>query len=343
VTHLPQDTFTTNAGGEIAFEVQPQPGQTEVAISFGGQTYVLELADAVVPPGTGPLSVSFDVLDFSDPSSALQSTATIVADFGGWTPTQPVVWTVEDVVNPSAPWWLRGPAAKNGLSWGPTANGASMWSADAVEGTPPSGDTAQLTDIVGQRTVLVKVETELDGTPFSATANVTFGRGPLSVFSTAPSSGTAQFMTNTGIALGNWAVTSPSNSFPAAAACGGSVDNASVTITVIFPTVTVNYAPGSGWETIYLQPFNVNSLYSTTSRLPSYPEIVAVGRNVSTFYPTISKKGAAVAAGWADEYYISGNIDSISLDYGHYVYKPHANDGIIIISSFSDYFVCVAP
>ena len=48
---------------------------------------------------------------------------------------------------------------------------------------------ASLTDIVGERTVTVKAEVRVNGTPCTATQTVSFGAGPLAVFAGKPGRG----------------------------------------------------------------------------------------------------------------------------------------------------------
>ncbi len=86
--------------------------------------------------------------------------------------------------------WARPADRWNGLCWGRNALSLSGPEEDRLrmEGTPPVGATAFLTDIAGERDVTVQASVTLKktGATHTATARVAFGKGPLSVFAGAP-------------------------------------------------------------------------------------------------------------------------------------------------------------
>jgi hypothetical protein len=258
--------------------------------------------------------VTFDYADFNDPAAGYKSTATITPDFSGKTPTGPVTWSVENVVGPVAVWWGQPAGAKNGLSWGTTPDSSgymppsASWP-DAVLGVWPAGPVAQLTDVVGSRTVKVKAETTIDGVLYSRTIDVTFGDGPLSVFTSFPVTTGLAWATLGGTVNEAADFVLPTNTFPAAAHCGGTVNNTAVTITGSPGSQTITYptSPGSGWttQTLYGELYGV----STTSKLPNFDQIAVVSnRGISNFS---LGKGAAQAAGWpmaTNQFYLTSYI-----------------------------------
>lgn len=86
--------------------------------------------------------------------------------------------------------WARPADRWNGLCWGGNALSLSEPEEDGLRmaGAAPVGQTASLTDIVGERDVTVQASVTLKktGATHTATARVVFGKGPLSVFAGAP-------------------------------------------------------------------------------------------------------------------------------------------------------------
>jgi hypothetical protein len=309
-TGLPEDSFTANDQGEVFIGIQGAPGQTEVAINIGGQDYLVDLA-----PVQGNAQVILDYVNFNDPATGYQSVATVTPFFGGLTPTNPVTWTVESIRNPTHPWWLRSGTSYAGLTWGLAADpaaytGAGNWP-DTVRGTAPTGPVAQITDVVGSRSVTLKAETTIDGVMYSETMDVTFGPGPLSVFRTAPavgvkwarSAGNAATAADPGNDGNMLALNGNSGAdFPAAVQiCGGSINVSAITSTTTVPgshNAGFDYTPGSGWE----QDIKWASLSrALNSKLPHYDQLIAVSMYSTTHNPGIPRKGAALAAGWPDD------------------------------------------
>jgi hypothetical protein len=275
-----------------------------------------------------PTERSYDFPSVLEPKG-YQSTATIEAKFSkdgvAQTISEPVTWTIADVQN-SAPSWNRASNAKNGLVWGDTVDSTNSlnyrWTNDQVGGSFPNGATVKLTDVVGQRTVILKAETAISGVTYSATVAVTFGKGPLSVFSKPPSTGGRQWATAFGIkATKDETYDSPppthrgdftdaSTTFPAAEFCGGTVHSGSSDITVggsgsYF--YTADFTKGKNLNH-WRAGDKANRYYSTTSKLPTFGQLVAVSAYDGDYHPNVKRKGAALAAGWADssdskEYY----------------------------------------
>ena len=137
--------------------------------------------------------------------------------------------------------WNRSTGAYNGLTWGENALSLSGFESDNTSGpsgTAPTGETASLTDIVGERKVQVKATISHDEQKYTATTEVTFGEGPLAAFAGTPKGGM----------MWNAAVNT----------CGGQ------------------------------------------NKLPTTAQLRAVAGG--------SGKGAALAAGWPDDYYNAGDF-----------------------------------
>jgi hypothetical protein len=100
-----------------------------------------------------------------------------------------VCWTILNVQNNSRA-WSRKPGDLNGLAWGEAELcEATDWQATPVVGGPSmstSSGSVKLTDVVGERIVTLKAETTIIGVPFTETNDVSFGKGPLSVFTNPP-------------------------------------------------------------------------------------------------------------------------------------------------------------
>jgi hypothetical protein len=249
--------------------------------------------------------------------------------------TVPVTWSVVEVVNPSAPWWLRSPGAKNGLTWGNLADGTSSWSADVVVGTASTTDTVQLTDVVGSRTVTLEASVTIGGVSYTGQETVSFGDGPLSVFTKAPESGkkwAVRAGTQWTAASYNGDFTADDNSFPAAAYCDGTVNNMSsnngvgVTQTGGSPPYAATFDTSNGWR---VGDFWSSEYYSTTSKLPTIGQLVAVSKYNASYDPTIYRKGAAFAANWPDDSYGSGYYEYWTGQVGFYgAYGGFYADGV---------------
>jgi hypothetical protein len=297
-TGQPKGVFTTDANGEIAFKVIPQPGQTKVVVTVGGQSFGVDLEEVVLTPA---MTGAVDYYSFNSGSVGYQSTATLTVDFGA-PATNPITWSIESVANSSAA-WRRGVGDPHGLTWGQSADGTTDWSATPVAGSPPNSTTAHLTDVVGERAVVVKASTILNGVAVANVLTVNFGPGPLSVFRNV-------FFNNR-----PWSSTHLEPAFRMTASphegpqsCQPSWEDTVLLTTP--PTIGVEYTSYPGpWvlKTDYAPiPFG----YSTTSKLPEKMDLVAVARydSGSNNYATPSK-GAALAAGWDMAYkYWTGAI-----------------------------------
>jgi hypothetical protein len=181
-----------------------------------------------------------------------------------------------------------------------------MWTNDEVGGSVPNAATIKLTDVVGQRTVKLRAKTAIGGVTYSDTTVVTFGKGPLSVFTKPPSSGmrwaTARGIPATAGSFGDFtALTNPSG-FPAAAFCGGTVHTGSSDIMVGgsgLESYTVDFTYGINSN--HWRDRSTDKYYSLTSKLPTLGQLMAVSAYNSEFINHIKSKGAAQASGWPDD------------------------------------------
>jgi hypothetical protein len=301
----PTKTFVTDAKGQFVMKVLPTGGQTEVILTIGGEKFKVDLDEAAGSGGSG-FEVTFDFFNFNSAAAEFESTATIKPNFDGKVPTGPVTWSVVSIQNPQKPWWLRGPSDPNGLTWGPQATPygymyPNIWP-NFIMGPIPQGPVAQLTDVVGNRTVTVKAETTIDGVLHSRTIDVTFGDGPLSVFTSVPVFSMIQWAAKCcnasfGVAS-NFTTLNGSNPthFPAAVQiCGGSVNPGAITSTTTYVphSATFDTSPGSGWRQA-----SYNSYYSTTSKLPTVEQLQNVSGYGYLINPSLPRRGASYAAGW---------------------------------------------
>jgi hypothetical protein len=254
-----------------------------------------------------------------------QSTATVtVTDYDDGGVSRPltggatVLWSVKSVGNPSAAWWLRGAAAKNGLTWGDKADGTSSWAVDGVVGMASTSGIVQLTDIVGSRSVTLKASVCIGGSGgesakalcsanggawYTDETTVSFGAGPLSVFTTNPNDGrgkawTTLFGTSAGTGNGDFASTG--NTFPAAGTAHGSVRNDTVSTSGSMPSMTAAF--GAGWTAGEI----TDGHYSTTANLPKVSQLLAVAKYNGRSNSGVLRKGAAFAAGWPDSAFKEG-------------------------------------
>jgi hypothetical protein len=249
-----------------------------------------------VPPSPPPPLVTFDYVDFDTAASGRKSTATVTPYFGGVTPTGPITWTIASVQNPTAAWWKRSASDPRGLTWGSTPDSSSYWTSATVEGTAPTGMTAQLTDIIGNRTVRVRAVTTIDGATVAIEIDVTFGNGPLSAFAGGPTATTSQFAT----AVDANAVLAANPTDPGVfnvvvGVCGGTVPVDKITVTgPPSPTLTITEDP------LFWTPNAPGSwaFFSTDMKLPTYDQLLGVSRHNGILMPGFRRHGAALAAGW---------------------------------------------
>ena len=246
------------------------------------------------------VSVSPDDFSTTPPYYAVATiTARIRNADGSISPVTTMVnWSVLDsLVNlpldkdPDHPVWRRAPNALNGLAWGrelpPELLRRSEANRSGREFDPdanrPTGDTAFLMDIVGSRTVTVQAQTRVLGTPMSATTRITFGNGPLSVFTKGPSPTPLK-----------WAKTNPLSeavSFPAASYCNGNI-----------PVEHFTGRPNDSWtDTMRRSPDGGIYLYAEGSSLPTVTQLQAVSSAGEGGF-----SGAGLAAGWPDDDYWTG-------------------------------------
>jgi hypothetical protein len=180
----------------------------------------------------------------------------------------------------------------------------------------------------------------VDGNPYTKDFDVTFGKGPLSVFASAPVPGLmwarfsgSQYNTSSPYD-GDFTTLNGASAadFPAAVGeCGGRVAADAITVDETFSTppyaINVDTSPGTGWN-IDDEGF-IDMYHTTTSKLPSISRLVPVSR-YSSYRPDIPRKGAAFAAGWPDDPSGLGN-------YSYYTYNIYFNNVNATISVLNVY------
>ncbi|MDR0882427.1 MAG: inverse autotransporter beta domain-containing protein, partial [Candidatus Adiutrix sp.] len=383
LTGAASGVLTTDDSGLIRLEVDPngQTGTTTATLTAGKTTKEFTLGLTGGPPASPHLIFTpSNGPTFTTPgASGYQSTASVKVEFiddKGVTRaiTEAVTWTVKSISNPSPAWWRRGATALNGLTWGDTADGGSCWGVATVDGATCTGITGdghgvegavptvaeiQLTDVVGSRSVILEASVTIDGVVYTGEETISFGAGPLSVFSSAPALG-HKWARSAGTpwttAYGDFTtlIASSATDFPAAAGvCGGSVMNDQITVTNLGgtpPSYNASFDTSSGgWRVgdVYSDEY-----YSTTSNLPTLGQLVAVSRYNSSFNPGELRKGAALAAGWPDDangsgYYIywTGQV-YFGPGSGHFyargVYLASGSDLYNVIDDYP-VAVCAAP
>jgi hypothetical protein len=237
----------------------------------------------------------------------------------------------------------------HGLAWGDSEiDGTTKWNATPVIGglsINTSTGTVSLSDVVGERRVTLKAETTINGTQHTETIVVSFGQGPLSVFTKPPSSKRMQWATARGIPAtagenntGDFTDLINPSGFPAADFCGGTVHSKSSYITVDgsdSSSYTADFTKGKQinyWIDGYRR---VNRYYSTTSKLPTLGQLVAVSAYDGRIHSDVKRKGAAIAAGWPNDTdnegyypYWSGQVLFYSDGYfsADFVYLADGND-----------------
>jgi hypothetical protein len=200
-------------------------------------------------------------------------------------------------------------------------DGSTDWNTTPVIGGPSittSSGSVKLTDVVGERIVTLKAETTINGFPFRETIDVSFGKGPLSVFAKPPINGGLPWATADRIAVidKNNDFTASSTIFPASEFCGGTVHVGSSDIIIEGSgsgpeSYTADFSGGlilGHWRHGDLLP---NSYYSITSKLPTLGQLIAVSAQEKGI-GKITQKGAAIAAGWPRARYSTGQVFFLS-------------------------------
>jgi hypothetical protein len=267
--------------------------------------------------------LDYDDVDYLFPESELpkgyQSTASVELIFyenGQEVKPDQVRWAIERVQNKALA-WNREPGALTGLAWGDSeVDGATDWKATPIIGGPSittSSGLVMLTDVVGERVVILKAETTINGRFYKETIEVSFGKGPLSVFSKPPSPTGLRWATAMGMKatkdegkpkIGDFTATS--TTFPAAKFCGGTVFNGSSDITIKGRGPDKYFSDFSGgvnsghWRCSDTDP-DGDFYYSITSKLPTLGQLLAVAAFKEGFSDEINRKGVALAAGWPDD------------------------------------------
>jgi hypothetical protein len=316
----------------LAFVEPVQAGRPTVTLKAGDTVQTFELTTVSTSPGNVFNTPDFcfddgdldendeddmnnyeEIMYFGTPQG-YQVTATVKAQFyengQALTVTGPVTWTIEDVINNTLT-WNREPNAPHGLTWGEIADGTTNWELTPVVGTPPNTAEANLTDIVGERTVTLKAVTTVGGVQYSDTLVVNFGKGPLSAFSKKPSATGLQWAKVTGIPLtageyGDFTMLSCPSHFPAANYCGGRVDNQLCR----FSGRTDAYSISLSLEKFGEIFTKIGGEYKVGlySNLPDSHSLVNVSRYDENYHPHVLRKGAALAAGWPGDIYWTGQL-----------------------------------
>jgi hypothetical protein len=184
----------------------------------------------------------------------------------------------------------------NGLTWGTQADGTSSWNNNnAPQGTAPTGAVAYLTDIIGERTVTVRAQTTISGVSYQRDLVVTFGKGPMSVFASAPVPGLSYASQDT---IASFLSLTPSSGFPASNSCGGTLPVNYMTLTTPPPGAVIDYNPAY-WTERGDGITGRLTFFSSYIRLPIETEAMYVSGYDSSIYPQVPRKGAAKAAGWS--------------------------------------------
>jgi hypothetical protein len=303
-THQPQENFVTDENGELTIEILAPAGESSIEVSIGGETVVVDLATVLststpsTPPPATPPSPEINIANpnFKIPSTQFQTTVTLTPNFGV-TPTGTVSWTVLSS-NITAAFWKRPSGGFYGLTWGPTADGDTAWTSNAIRGAAPTGPVAQLTDVVGNRTVVVQASTVVAGVTYTRNLTVTFGSGPLADFtgSLTPNKKWAD-ATDT-----SYFVTWPPQDNGAPIVCGGSGWNDHSQVSGSLPPLF-----GYGWTSFSIGPETF--WFTASSKLPTPEQLIYVSRHdASSNNASIPSKGAASAAGWTLAYYWTGAL-----------------------------------
>jgi hypothetical protein len=206
--------------------------------------------------------------------------------------------------------WRRDVSAKNGLVWVATdstsvvgttsADGTTTtdWNADEIKGTPPTGGTAYLADIVGSRKITVTVTVAGE----NLTDTHTFGAGPLSKFGRVNVDPQPVQSPQKGNKGANWD--------DAYAFCNGKTS----------PFIG-NHTPENGWTP---------NTYVGGPNMPTPQEYQAV--SPQTEYSGTDSKGAALAAGWpaiddSHDHYWTGSPNPNDINAGQTVFLRYGYAG----------------
>jgi hypothetical protein len=148
------------------------------------------------------------------------------------------------------------------------SEGEDYWGIYELLGQMRATSVAYLTDVVGQRTVKVSASIKIDGIVYRDSTEVTFGKGPLSNFTSAPFSDPPfAILPEEGV---KW--TRDTLRFPAITEiCHGSVDS-------------------EGWTLLENNPNKAYHFFLERSNLPDFSDLETVDMSYGF--------GAASAAGW---------------------------------------------
>ncbi|MDR3176846.1 MAG: inverse autotransporter beta domain-containing protein [Desulfovibrio sp.] len=305
----PRKSYRTNQRGEFDIVLAGASGPVPVTIRAGDneQTFTLNgSASSLIS-----IIASTDGGNFT--SGNLYSTASLTAKVtdasGNPVNGATVTWTVLTAQNNSPAMMSGWGNKKTGLTWGnvpESGNGGYTYvyqrlqeerivsATNNTTTTAPNGETVmQLTDIVGERVITVQAKVNIGGTDYTATQAVSFGNGPLYVFR-APLGTSSPYLT--------WD--------EAYQACNGSV-----------------YPNGSDHTTGW-----TSGTYVGGGKMPTRVEYQAVSP-IDTAWghtnPNSNAQGAAVAAGWPDNRYWSGEAFGADIAFHVLVFDGYDNGGLV--------------
>jgi hypothetical protein len=309
--------------------VQSLSGETKVGVTVGGETFLVDLAE---PASGGAPEVTYDRIDFVTPDAgALYSTATLTPAFRG-PPDGTVNWAVEIITNAPSSIWGRAATARHGLYWGiPSPNPGVDWDMYDIDANMPTGPVADLTDVVGSRTVRVTASTTVGGQPDIRVMTVVFGDGPLSVFNTTPPSNPMARFSNQMNAsfIGT-------TDLPVVQACYGSIPNQPGQLTLSPPYFDPDY-----WDTGGTQG------YVRSSNLPTTTQLLYIATFHNGYSPLVLRMGAARAANWNTTGpigYWSGQISSNGTLFSAYgIDLKNGSSLNISLNSSSTNYACLKP
>ena len=304
-----------------------------MAVTIGDETIVVDLAEEA---GSSSLEVTFNRLDFVTADTGFESTATLTPNFSE-PPTGSVYWEAVSIANPSANWWNRGPGYE-GLWWGAAVPEGTDWDtltyarAEHIGNNWPTGPTAQLTDVVGERTVVIRATVTMTGE--SREMTVTFGRGPMSIFSRLEMTAYS-YATNATLGM----LTLPQSGFPMAQNCGWVVPNTAADLGVDASGIVFN---SGNWIENSVSGTKVG--YAPSAKVASMKQLAAVAiKGPMSEFPTVPGKGAAIAAGMGG-YWSSGDISwdpGISRFRRHDIWLNGATQSDIMVNSLSYGTLCL--
>jgi hypothetical protein len=202
---LSAPSYPTDGRGEFVIELVGAPGPVTVTIQAGKNEQTFTLDGSVSSLISMTAFTNGGNFTTGDLYATASLTAKVVDTSGSPVSGAKVTWTVETARNNSKAMMSGWESKKTGLTWGylpelgldynTLAQERIVSATNNTSDTGPDGETTmQLTDIVGERIITVRSEVTITGTTYSATQDVSFGNGPLSVFN-APVGTSSPYLT----------------------------------------------------------------------------------------------------------------------------------------------------